>query len=113
MKVSTPKEFSDNLRRDVEYRERVHIMRSWRNCLEVIEQTFKKHPNGVGVPMDVIKPNSLYVLDWRPNESDRFDGIRVEHVVSIENGMVCMANSHTDLETFAELVVAGPFSLVK
>lgn len=89
-----------------------HATARWRDCLEVIEQTYKRHPNGVGVPQESIRGNALYVLDWRPDEPKRMDAVKVEHVVSVDaDGMVNMVGSVTDVETFASLVVGGPFPL--
>lgn len=99
-----------------------HATARWRDCLEVIEQTYKRHPNGVGVPQESIRGNALYVLDWRPDEPKRMSAVKVEHVVTVDrvedlasgavtDGTVNMVGSVTDLETFASLVVGGPFPL--
>lgn len=88
-----------------------HATARWRDCLEVIEQTYKRHPNGVGVPQESIRGNALYVLDWRPDEPKRTDAVKVEHVVKVDGDTVEMICSVTDLETFASLVVGGPFPL--
>lgn len=77
--------------------------------IEVIQQEFKFHENGISE--NLIRPNCLYVVNWCPDEPDKVDGIKVERVINIIDGVVTLEASLTDLETFASIVVGGPYQL--
>ena len=81
----------------------------FRHHVEVVERLCKGRK--AGIDKALVKPNCLYVLDWRPDQKERFDGVKVEHVLAVDGEEVTLPNSYTDLATFASLVVAGPFSL--
>lgn len=83
-----------------------------RQCLEIIEQTYKGKP--CGVPENAILKHHLYVLDWKQGQEG---GITVEWVedittvsyVGVETKIVHARGGITDLATYASIVVGGPF----
>jgi len=80
--------------------------------IEVVEQTYKGRPRGI--PPEQVRPDCLYVLDWRPERPRDLNSIRVEQVDAIEpGGWVRLRYGTTPLATFASLVVGGPFPLVE
>ena len=79
----------------------------FQDCLDIIQRIHKGKP--IGIPVDKIVPG-VYVVDWRAEKADDLDTIRVERVVAVKDGMVeYIQPSFTDVETFASIVLAGPF----
>lgn len=84
----------------------------FRHYIEVVEHLCKERP--AGIAREQVKPDCLYVVDWLTEKPDRYDGIKVECVTAVNGEEVCIrGSSYTSLDTFASIVVAGPFSLLE
>lgn len=82
----------------------------------VINETYKNQPNGIGIPSELVMPGYTYVLGGRLGY---IEDIAVEYVESVDNGEVKTSLADPDrqiintykLEEFASKVVGGPFFL--
>lgn len=89
--------------------ERLQLLLGWH--LSIIQQTYKGRP--AGIDPAAIVPDALYVVDWRAESPERLDAVKVEWVEAVdrEAGEATLRFGFTDLETFASIVVGGPFRL--
>lgn len=74
--------------------------------IEVVQRQNKGRP--IGVDPGHVRPG-LYVVDWRAGRPEDIDSVKVEEVEAVEGDEVRMRGSVTDLQTFASIVLAGPF----
>ncbi len=78
---------------------------------DVVRAAFKGKP--AGIPVERVRTDKAYVLDWRAGEADRLDGISVDLVTEQESlagvDFVKAGGSWMDKKAFASLVVGGPF----
>jgi hypothetical protein len=82
----------------------------------VISETYKNQPNGIGIPSEMVMPGYTYVLGGR---FGYIEDIAVEYVESVDDGEVKTSLADPDrriintykLDDFASKVVGGPFFL--
>jgi len=73
--------------------------------IDVVERTYKGRPSNWCSPSK-IEVGNVYVLDWRPEEPERYDSITVESVEQIDGATVRTNRGDVDLFQFASMVVA-------